>query len=107
MRNKRNRMIKTIKKKVLANKEKATDEAVKEIDNLQDEAKMFKAVKVLNRKRFESPFGHDKEGNQVIDPKEIYEIVREYFQTYFHDKDVKTVPPFTGQPKRLTKRINE
>ena len=105
MRNKRNRILKTIKKKVLANKEKEIDEAVKEIDVLQDEAKMFKAVKMLNRKRFETPFVHDNEGKQVIDPKEIYETIREHFQTHFYDKNMKSVSPFIGQPKSLINRI--
>jgi len=35
---------------------------------------MFKAVKLLNRRKFENPFVHDKDGKRVTSPTEIYII---------------------------------
>lgn len=62
------------------------------IDNVKEEAKMFKAVKLLHRKEFENPFVHYEEGTQTTNPKEIYETVRKHFQNYFHDNIAQTVP---------------
>ena len=84
-----------MKKKISENREREIDEAVREINNLQDEAKMFKAVKALNRKRFENPFVHDKEGKHV----------RKHSLNHFYGGTFKTTTPFYGEPERLTKPI--
>ena len=60
IKNERNQILKEIQKKTKANREKEIDEKVKYIDNLRDESKMFKAVKMLNRSKFENPFVHDR-----------------------------------------------
>ena len=48
MRTDRNILFKEIKKKTLENREGEIDKMVREIDKIQDEAKMFKAVKTLS-----------------------------------------------------------
>ena len=66
---------------------------------------MFKAVKALNRKKFENPFVHDKDGKHVTNPKQIYETVRKQFLNHFSDGTFKTTTSFYGEPERLTKLI--
>ena len=36
-----------------------------------DEAKMFKSVKILNRKKFENPYIYVSEGKIIANPTEI------------------------------------
>ena len=38
---------------------------------MPDEAKMFKSVKMLNRKKFENPYIYDSEGKIITNPTEI------------------------------------
>ena len=38
---------------------------------MPDEAKMFKSVKMLNRKKFENPYIYDIEGKIITNPTEI------------------------------------
>ena len=54
-----------IKKKLKDIQEKKIDEAVEEIDKLHDDAKMFGAIKRLNRKKPENQIIHDQEGKSI------------------------------------------
>ena len=45
-------------------KEKLLDEKVREIDQVKDSAKMFRAFRELSRKKFENPFVHDENGKK-------------------------------------------
>ena len=103
MRTDRNILLKEIEKKTLENREVEIDKMVREIDKIQDEAKMFKAVKTLSRKNFENPFIHDKDGKHISNPQEIYNTVRDHFKNHFYDEDIQTLPAFIGEPKKLTK----
>ena len=50
-------------------KEREINEIVEEIEKTKDDAKMFKATKKLERKPFENPIVHDKEGKNVTKPQ--------------------------------------
>lgn len=104
MRNERNRILKKMTLSVTSKTEEI-GKLVDGIDNVKEEAKMFKAVKLLHRKEFENPFVHYEEGTQTTNPKEIYETVRKHFQNHFHDNIAQTIPWFTGHPRPLKKRI--
>ena len=105
MKHQRNVILKQIHKKVLQNREAELDEIVKSIESLQDENKMFKATKLMNRKSFENPFVHDEKGKHVSNPTEIYKIVHDHFEKHFYDKDEQQIQPFTGEPKCLDNPI--
>ena len=45
---------------------------------MPDEAKMFKSVKMLNRKKFENPYIYDSEGKIITNPTEIYKTVKNH-----------------------------
>ena len=105
MRNERNRLLKKIRTKTTTNRGREIDEKIKEIDELHDESKMFRAVKALNRKKFENPFVHDKDGKNITNPNEIYRTVSNHFKNHFYDENVKKVSPFVGEPKTLRTAI--
>ena len=75
-------------------KEISLDERVKEIDEIKDSAKMFKAVNMLSRKKFENPYIHDENGRNVVNPEQIYKILNSHFQNQFEDASVKKLEPF-------------
>ena len=52
----RNTTFKEIWKRVNVKREKETDEVFKGMERLQEESKMFKIIKMMNRKRLENPF---------------------------------------------------
>ena len=105
MRNEGNRLLKKIRKKTTMNRGREIDEKIKEIDELHDESKMFRAVKALNRKKFENPFVHNKDGKNITNPNEIYRTVRNHYKNHFYDENVEKVSPFVGKPKTLRTAI--
>ena len=72
---------------------------------MPDEAKMFKSVKMLNRKKFENPYIYDSEGKIITNPTEIYKTVENHFKQHFTDTNTNEVEPFIGLPKTLNKPI--
>ena len=60
LKHQRNFFFKEIRKRLNANREKEIEEAVKGMKRLQEESRLFKAAKMLNCKRFENPFVHEK-----------------------------------------------
>ena len=101
MKTERNRILHQIKKKLRKLKEKCLDEKIKEIDETKDSAKMFKAVNMLSRKKFENPYIHDKNGRHIVNPQHIYKAIRDHFQGQFKDETIQTVEPFERQPQKL------
>ena len=83
LRAERKSILKSMTKEIKQIKEREIDEIVEEIEKTKDDAKMFKATKKLERKPFENPIVHDKEGKNVTEPQQIYEIVKEHFQKQF------------------------
>ena len=66
--------LKEIRKTVDVGREKEIDDLVKGMKMLQEESRMLKAAKMLNRKRFENPFVHNKDGKYISNPEEVYKI---------------------------------
>ena len=54
LRTQRNKILHTIKKKLLKNRESEIDNRVKEINDMHDHTKMFKAIKLLKRKKLKT-----------------------------------------------------
>ena len=100
---------KSIQKKISAEvkriREQEIDEIVEEIEKTKDDARMFKAVKKIDRKPYENPVVHDENGKNATTPQEIYKIVREYFHKQFFKDDQEEVNRFNGPPKSLNRPI--
>ena len=105
LKTRRNKLLHDIKTTLLEEKEKDLDEKVSEVDKLKDSAKMFRSVRELNRKKFENTFVLDKDGKKVTNPQDVYETIKEYFQTQFFDETEEKLEPFIGAPRRLNRRI--
>ena len=65
MKSARKKILKELTKKVKEIKNKELDEILKEVDETKDDGKMFKVVKILNQKKYENPFVHNKDGKSV------------------------------------------
>ena len=105
LREERSKIQRTMTKEIKLIREKEVDEIVEEIEKTKDDARMFKAVKKIDRKSFENPVVHDKDGKNVVEPQQMYGIVREHFQSQFFEKDQEEVVRFVGQPKPLNRPI--
>ena len=66
---------------------------------------MYKAVKTLNRKKFENPKVQDETGLLAATPDEILEITTKFFKSKFRDENAQDIEPFEGQPRGLNKEI--
>ncbi len=102
LKSKRKIILKELTKKVAEKKEKEVDSIVANIDTAKDDARMFKAVKYLNRKPPENTFVHDKQGRCVTNKQNMYIIINEHFKNVFHKENVEKLEPFKEDvPKRL------
>ena len=59
---------------------------------MKDSSRMFKAVNMLKRKKFENPYVHDENGN-VANPVDIHKIIKIYFENQFIDKMLENLNP--------------
>ena len=107
MKTERNKILHQIKKKLIELKEESLDERVKEIDQIKDSAKMFKAVNMLSRKKYENPYIHNEDGRSVVNPEQIYRIINSHFQTQFKDEGAEKLEPFEGDPRKLNSPITK
>ena len=80
LRKTRKEIAKDIQKKLKKKREEEIDKIVADIEELKDDAKMFKAVKNMKNRKFENPTVHDKDGRNVTAPDQVYKIVEEYFK---------------------------
>ena len=55
---------------------------------------MFKAAKRIERKPFENPVVHDKEGKKFTEPQQIHSIVKDPFRKQFFKDDQAVVERF-------------
>ena len=96
MKEKRNKIMRNIKEKLSETKEKEIDEKLKEINNMKDDSKMFKSVKLLNQKKYQNPIVQDEKGRNVTQPAKIYEIIKDHFNDHFNDLDESELEKFVG-----------
>ncbi|GFO27527.1 endonuclease-reverse transcriptase [Plakobranchus ocellatus] len=66
---------------------------------------MFKAIKIINKKRLDNPKIIDEEGKHVTNPKLIKQIITKHFQSKFRAEDYEDIEPFKGEPRPLSKII--
>ena len=104
---KRKRILKKMKERVQEMNDIEIDKTLYEVEESKDDAKMFTAVKLLKKKRYENPFVHDKDGRNGTNKQKMYDIVKEHFEYHFHKADVEEIDQFKGEPKRLQKPFTE
>ena len=86
--------MKSLSDKVAKRKEDEEDKLVNEIDEIQNDARMYQALQYFNVKPKENTFVHDKDGRCVTNPQSRYEIVNDYFKKQFQKEDLPTIAPF-------------
>ena len=82
-------------------KEKFLDEKIKEVDKMKDNNKMYKALRTLNKKKYENPFIHDEYKKNITNPTDIYKYIKSHFQKQFYDPNIEKFQPFEGIPRKL------
>ena len=96
-----------MKRKLKEIRDEEIDRIAEEIDQTKDDARMFKAIKKVERKPYENPIVHDKEKKCVTDPQQIYEIVKEYFKGQFSKEDIEPIVRFVGEARSLRRPISK
>ena len=89
------------------NREKEIEEAIKGMEKLQEESRMFKAAKMLNRKRFKNLFVHDKIENYVSNPEEVYKIIKDHFKRHFYEESIESLPRLLGSNKTSVNQLQQ
>ena len=107
LRKERKQIKREMEKEIKRIREAEIDEIADEIEKVKDDARMFKAMKKVERKPFQNPVVHDSEGKNVTNPQELYEIVAEYFKQQFFDEGTEEVKRFVGEPRRLNRIITK
>ena len=75
----RNEILQRIRDIVKKHKEQLLENKLSDINNAKANVQMFKVVKILNRKQYETPSIHDKKGKSITNKQEIHNIIREHF----------------------------
>ena len=102
----RNNLQHRISNRALTVRNQEIDKQVEEIEkNADDATLMYRAVKTLNRKKFENPKVQDENGLLATTPNEILEITTKFFQSKFQDEQTQDIEPFEGPPRRLQNEI--
>ena len=83
LRHKRNEIMHEIRRTNNRKREIELDQRVQEINEIQNDAKMYKAINILKRKKFENPFIHDDEGKRVTNSQEMYNLINDHFKKHF------------------------
>ena len=83
MKKDRNEILKELSKRVKRMKEKEVDRIVTEIDTIKDDAKMYEAVCILNKKPPENSYVHDKHRRCVSNIQSMNEIINGHFKEHF------------------------
>ena len=86
---------------------KEIDEAVKGMERLQEESRMFKTAKKLNRKRFENPFVHDENEKHLSNPEEYCKIIKDHFKRHFYKESIKSLPCLLESRKNSINQLQQ
>ena len=107
LKTKRNKIINQIHKQIKNNRNKDLDRIANEINCLPDHTKVFKATKLINKKRNENLQIKTNDGKFITNPNEIQTSIHDYFKQKFRDENTPDLNPFIGNPKSLKNPISE
>ncbi|GFS27829.1 hypothetical protein ElyMa_005308400 [Elysia marginata] len=79
--------------------------AAEDIDKLPDHARMFQAVKSLNRKKSENPKIFDADGKFITNIDEIQIVIGKHFKDKFRDDQINDLEPFQCDARDLNNPI--
>ena len=101
----RNRVLHTIRKTELEERNKELEAKVENLSNANSDHAMFNAVKLLNQRQYENPSVEDTTGKLVTNRDQTLEIISGFFKDKFQNKDLPDITSFQGPPKKLNKPI--
>ena len=101
----RNKVLHTIRKTELEERNKELEAKVENISNANSDHAMFNAVKLLNQRQYKNPSVDDTTGKLVTNPDQTLEIISGFFKDKFQNKDLPNITSFQGPPKKLNKPI--
>ncbi|GFR77850.1 reverse transcriptase (RNA-dependent DNA polymerase) [Elysia marginata] len=81
------------------------DKAAEDIDKLPDHARMFKAVKSLNRKKSENPKILHADRKYITNIDEIQTVIGKHLKNKFRDDQINDLEPFQGDARDLNNPI--
>ena len=91
LKRKRNNILKNMTKRLKDIKEEQIDTILTELENVNDDQKMFKAVKKLHQKPYENPTLCDNKGKIITDPQEIYNMIQKHFKNHFNKQNIEEI----------------
>lgn len=107
LRKKRNKILKEIQDKQKEVRNRNADNIIEQIDKVQNDRKMYSAIKILNMKERENNFVFDGKGKCVTNPNEINQLVTEHFKQNLFDPTIPEIEQFKGQPRPLNNPITD
>ena len=93
----RNQLLRNIKRKLKENIETEIDRQGSEIENIQENSKMFEAIKMLNSQKLSNLIFHGKDGKPLLNTQDIYNEMKKHFEHYFYVKNYQTIETFEGE----------
>ena len=105
--NERNKIMKSIKKKIKEEKEREIDKLAHEIEHSNQSVAMFQAVKkIRNTRDIGNIVVHDKKGEIVISKKKQYEEIKNHFHMQFNNPSHIPIEKYDGEARPLNKPIS-
>ena len=101
----RNKILHNISHQIKKNVERELDKKLHEINTIKNDARMFKAVNSLKRKKYENPYIHGTNGKNLTNPADIDNTIRQHFNNHFNDPNIQNLTPFERQPRKLNNKI--
>ena len=68
---------------------------------LNDNTKLYQAIKFFNRKPQQNLTVRDKAARNFTEPNEVFNIVRDHLKAHFNDPKEPKLEPFIGNPRPL------
>ena len=74
---------------------------------LNDNTKLYQAIKFFNRKPLQNLTVQDKAARNFTEPNKVFNIVRDHLKAHFNDPKESKLEPFIGNPRPLDTPITE
>ena len=106
LKTRRNLILHQIENRLNELKSAELDRMADNIEEFKDNIKMFKALKQMNRKPYETPTVHDANGKMISNPQDVYDAIKTHFENHFHKPEIEDLKMFESEvPKALTKPV--
>ena len=85
LKRKRKNILKNLTKEVKEIKEKQVDAILHDLESVNNDCRMFKAVKEIHRKPSKNPTIYNDKGKVVIGPQTVHKIIQNHSKNHFHE----------------------